>query len=407
MTDWKDDKDLGAWSFEEQQNKWGYLNNPKWQTTPQTPVDYTGDESDEPQVWPMNVPKLQNKYDNNDSTRHLTCGHWHKKYAPEHKNIYFLIQSGFGNRIISINGSDFSYSVGGPITAFTPTTDRAIIDPNNQFYYIGAGTDLYRIDLPLGTIHDSISVATYTNRNIVTIVVDRYNRTLYALTSSNGENPCYIFKIDLSTFSIIDYGTITEPPLLYPIKTAIIDDVNGNYIYAAGIGYFYRIDLSTLAYHSRISGLLDPACSVIDIAGGYGYFGGGEYNRVARLNLASFSYDELAIPTGYGSEIAIGIDLENRLLYYVPPPEVVDGLTTTTLYQISIADFSIIKSEVLGISGYTDALVIDVEDQKAYAGFTGSSSSIRRFNLSLYAQAETIYCGTVTRLGVIEDQNTV
>jgi len=48
MTSWKDDKNLGSWNFNEQANKFGYINNPRW-------VKET--EQDE---------------------AHLPCGHWHK-----------------------------------------------------------------------------------------------------------------------------------------------------------------------------------------------------------------------------------------------------------------------------------------------------------------------------------------
>jgi hypothetical protein len=72
--DWRDWKGQGAWAFTEQQNKWGYLNNPRWKVTPQTPVNYTGNESNEPQIWtpPGGI------YSANGSGKHLPCGHWHK-----------------------------------------------------------------------------------------------------------------------------------------------------------------------------------------------------------------------------------------------------------------------------------------------------------------------------------------
>ncbi len=40
-------------SFVEQPNKWGYLNNPNWVHNPTDPVNYTGDEDNEPVVWEM------------------------------------------------------------------------------------------------------------------------------------------------------------------------------------------------------------------------------------------------------------------------------------------------------------------------------------------------------------------
>lgn len=46
-------KGEGVWPFVEQQNKWGYLNNPRWQTTPQPRVNYSENIEDEPQVWSL------------------------------------------------------------------------------------------------------------------------------------------------------------------------------------------------------------------------------------------------------------------------------------------------------------------------------------------------------------------
>lgn len=39
------------WDFTEQKNKWGYLNNPNWTSTPSAPVNYDGREDEEPQIW--------------------------------------------------------------------------------------------------------------------------------------------------------------------------------------------------------------------------------------------------------------------------------------------------------------------------------------------------------------------
>ena len=52
--DWRSAKGLGPWDFKKQENKWGYLNNPIWTASPEDPVDYTGRESEEPQIWNMN-----------------------------------------------------------------------------------------------------------------------------------------------------------------------------------------------------------------------------------------------------------------------------------------------------------------------------------------------------------------
>ena len=80
---WKDDKNLGPWKFSEQPNKWGYLNNPFWQSEPGPPISYDGHEDEEPQAWDLNATSK------GGGTKHIPCGHWHKKrsYVPEPRTI--------------------------------------------------------------------------------------------------------------------------------------------------------------------------------------------------------------------------------------------------------------------------------------------------------------------------------
>ena len=61
------------WPFTPQPNKWGYLNNPNWVPVPVAPVNYDGNESNEPQIW---VPGSKGSVGN--SVKHFPCGHWHK-----------------------------------------------------------------------------------------------------------------------------------------------------------------------------------------------------------------------------------------------------------------------------------------------------------------------------------------
>lgn len=60
-------------------NKWGYLNNPNWKNTPSGSENYTGDEANEPQVWP--APEVNIRH--SDKVGHSPCGHWHDVETPE------------------------------------------------------------------------------------------------------------------------------------------------------------------------------------------------------------------------------------------------------------------------------------------------------------------------------------
>jgi hypothetical protein len=81
MSDWKLNKGLGPWVFNPQTNKWGYLNNPRWQPTARAfvrggPDDYDGRGSEEPQVWTS--PDKSIVQSSGNEKVHNLCGHWHK-----------------------------------------------------------------------------------------------------------------------------------------------------------------------------------------------------------------------------------------------------------------------------------------------------------------------------------------
>ena len=61
MSDWKDDKNLGPWEFEEQPNVYGYLNNPRWSSQP--------DAQEFCEALGMSL---------NPTETHRPCKHWHK-----------------------------------------------------------------------------------------------------------------------------------------------------------------------------------------------------------------------------------------------------------------------------------------------------------------------------------------
>ena len=54
-----------------QKNKWGYVNNPRWQISPMGPLHY--ESGGEPQVWDPD----QKKFVTGEIKVHIPCGHWH------------------------------------------------------------------------------------------------------------------------------------------------------------------------------------------------------------------------------------------------------------------------------------------------------------------------------------------
>jgi hypothetical protein len=81
VIDWKLYKGEGPWIFAPQQNKWGYLNNPRWAEPPREFIvggqdDYDGREGEEPQIWDMEGRPKVGRTD--AGVTHDPCGHWHK-----------------------------------------------------------------------------------------------------------------------------------------------------------------------------------------------------------------------------------------------------------------------------------------------------------------------------------------
>lgn len=86
----EDNKDSGPWSFEEQPDKWGYLNNPQWST------------QEDGQGFCEDYDLLLNR-----SNQHLPCGHWHRKFVGYTKRIPY--NSGKWVAAISISNTSSIY----------------------------------------------------------------------------------------------------------------------------------------------------------------------------------------------------------------------------------------------------------------------------------------------------------
>lgn len=94
LTDWTDDKNLGPWTFVEQKNKWGYLNDPRWKKTSEDTTYYDSNPALEPQVW---TPHNRGGYSRGDRRVHFQCGHWHKTtnaVPPVIYDIYWQLARG-------------------------------------------------------------------------------------------------------------------------------------------------------------------------------------------------------------------------------------------------------------------------------------------------------------------------
>ena len=147
--DWKTFIGNSDWNdnFEEQQNKWGYLNNPRWQTSPLPSVNYTGDEENEPQAWSL----PGRGYSSGNSVRHIPCGHWHKEIIPISAIPKVYIGDIFNEvQAFTINGAlVYKFGSGGTGPGqFTIPGPRGIHIYNDEIYVVdGPGNRVEVFDL--------------------------------------------------------------------------------------------------------------------------------------------------------------------------------------------------------------------------------------------------------------------
>ena len=168
MTSWKDDKDLGPWAFHPQPDKWGYLNNPRWYKDTVAPVNYTGNEDEEPQVW-TSANAGKGPYSRDGFDRHHPCGHWHKQPLEESAGpvsefeVYFELLPGTVSQpslgiytdllssesFISVNANDFD----GTVSWYFEVVGFNSNDFDVTVYAIDSDDNIYStVVIPSGTV---------------------------------------------------------------------------------------------------------------------------------------------------------------------------------------------------------------------------------------------------------------
>lgn len=234
-----------VWPFTPQPNKWGYPNNPRWTNTPLAPINYDGRESEEPQVWTLNV---QSPRSANGSNQHIPCGHWHRVVPP------VVVPASPVFAIIGMN-MESGRTVKLGITPFArlsildywvsdeyPARCYAIsYDYVNGIAYVGINdTDnittgpyvyIYKVDIATMTVLDRLALSTgsYT-KNIEGLCEHPENGFIYALETDNVWASSTLYEIRLSDFTIT--RQITPSPGFVQIQNnALYPDSTRGYIY--------------------------------------------------------------------------------------------------------------------------------------------------------------------------------
>lgn len=246
-----------VWPFTPQPNKWGYPNNPRWTNTPLAPINYDGRESEEPQVWTLNV---QSPRSANGSKQHIPCGHWHRvpiaaEVVPEVTDVFAFIGMNMeSGRLVKLG--------------FNPFIRDATFDNNPTF-------DPDVLARCYGITYDSENNIVYMGINY-----DDISGHIARVVKVNADTMIEIDHLDLATDAGYDY------------LQAMSDYPENGFIYVqlkhsvTLIGTLYEIRLSdfTVTRSTTIRTSSDQSnCLFPDSARGYIYYTGTNVNSVKTL----------------------------------------------------------------------------------------------------------------------------
>lgn len=187
--DWKSYLGDRTWpnEFRAISDKWGYLNNPRWKISPAAPVNYTGDESNEPQIWALPEDKA---YSSDNSVVHNPCGHWHKTndITPTGQDyegqVYICDYAGHKVFVYSTSGTLIRVLDGSGIGNFA--WPKHVTVYNDEVYITEKNGDIVITDL-YGTYLREIDIvpyAPYFNDPESPRQVFIYNNEIYVVISS-------------------------------------------------------------------------------------------------------------------------------------------------------------------------------------------------------------------------------
>ncbi|KAJ5072842.1 hypothetical protein M0811_09288 [Anaeramoeba ignava] len=250
------------------------------------------------------------------------------------------------------------------------------IDIVNQKAYFGCDSPpvLVKIDLTTFTQEANLSLSEY---YFETLMIDIPNGLLYASITPDSEVNQTLYKIDLSTFSVIDtlfFNSSNEVPMYYgEIDYSTQKMYLGTYqsqAYAVIVDLinFAKQDVVNLTNLKYISGV------GIDETNEFGYFIDSQ-GVMAKMDLTNNSIIDTLNTISDGSHVqSVAFDIEIEKVYIITDnPE---------LIEVDLSLFQVENTSMLQDYSYPILLLIDESNQIAYFEFYISSNySIIKFDL--------------------------
>ncbi|MDP3244857.1 MAG: hypothetical protein Q8M83_04355 [bacterium] len=299
-------------------------------------------------------------------------------------------------KVIKIQLSDFTRV--GALTFNTGENGMysAVIDPVNDFAYFGANNEVVKVKLSDLTRVSALSLYSgYVGGGQPSAaVIDTTNG--YAYFSSNGDSLADMAKIRLSNFTRA--GTFIDENNS-AIYSAVIDTTNGFIYYGSyqgqnqarvvklSTGDFYVLDSLDVSSDLNPGGYISSA--VVDISGGFAYFGNRNINpgKIIKVRLSDFTkINTLVLNAGEYDLTSAVIDSSGGFAYF--------GANTSPgkIVKIQLSDFTRVGVLTLG-AGENGLRSAVVDNTNHFAYFSTNNvypGIIIKIQLSDFTEAATL-----------------
>jgi uncharacterized repeat protein (TIGR01451 family) len=226
---------------------------------------------------------------------------------------------------VDINPSNTFAREDGITLEYLPIIDSAVADLTNGYAYFGTDTSpaqVIKMDLRNGSRVGTLTFDAGEDYATSAVIDVSEGFAYFGLASSDG----MVVKVDLSTFTRV--GSITLDPFEeFNLRTAVIDTSGATHYayfgtYYGGYSRIVKIDLDTFTevdFIETTHGVDETylGAAVIDQDAGFAYFGTDTIpGNILRVDLSSFTYSKLTLNAGENYLKAATIDTDNGFAYF-------------------------------------------------------------------------------------------